>query len=108
MKRHFATQTTMMCSKSEGKEPLALRTFPVILKNGRRKLKVNALFNDASTQTYLNGDVATELGLPGSYEMIKVNVLNGEYKSFKTMPVELGLESANGDVDIKITAHTIK
>ena len=52
----------MMCSKSEGKEPLALTTLPVILKNGRRQFKVNALLGDANTQTYVNENVAAELG----------------------------------------------
>ena len=108
MKRNFATQTTMMCSKSEVKRPMALRTIPVILKNGSRKLKVNALLDDASTQTYVNADVAEELGLTGTFETIKVNVLNGECKSFQTMPVEFGLKSVNGDVDIRIAARTVK
>ena len=58
LQRNFATQTTMVCSKSDVKGATALRTIPVILKNGRRKLKVNALLDDASTQTYVNADVA--------------------------------------------------
>ena len=31
---------------------IALRTVPVYLKSGNRKLKVNALLDDASTKTY--------------------------------------------------------
>ena len=107
-KRNFATQTTMMCSKSEIKRTMALRKIPVILKNGCRKLKVNALLDDASTQTYVNADIAAELGLTGTFEAIKVNVLHRECKSFQIMPVEFGLESVNGDVDIMVTAHTMK
>ena len=53
----------------------------------KRRLKVNALLDDASTQTYVNADVAAELGLSGAFETIKVKVLNGECKSFQTMPV---------------------
>ena len=108
MQRNFATQTTMMCSNSEVKGATALRTIPVILKNGCRKLKVNALLDDASTQAYVNADVAAELGLTGALDTIKVNVLNGECKSFQTMPVEFGLESVNGDVDIRLKALTVK
>ena len=70
------------------------------------KLKVNAPLDDASTQTYVNVDVAAELGLTGTFETIKVNVFNGECKSFQTMPVEF--ESVNGDVDVMVTAHTVK
>jgi len=39
---------------------VALRTVPVVLKNGSRKLVVNALLEDASPKTYINGDVAAE------------------------------------------------
>ena len=44
---------------------LALRTVPVILKNGNRAIKVNALLDEASTKTYINADVASEIGLQG-------------------------------------------
>ena len=44
---------------------VSLRTMPVILKNGERSLRVNALLNDASTKTYVNADVTTKLGLQG-------------------------------------------
>ena len=47
--RNFATQTTVVCSKSDVKRATALRTIPVILKNGCRRLKVNALLDDGST-----------------------------------------------------------
>eukprot|EP00795_Rhopilema_esculentum_P003688 gene3688-14951_t len=75
LQRNFATQTTMVCSKSDVKGATALRTIPVVLKNGCRRLKLNALLDDASTQTYVNEDVAAELGLNGTFETIKVNVL---------------------------------
>ena len=42
---------------------MALRTVPVFLKNGNRRTKVNALLEEALTKTYLNADVAAELGL---------------------------------------------
>ena len=56
----------------------------------------------------MNEDVAAELGLNGTFETIKVNVLNGDCKPFQTMPVEFGLESVNGDVDIRVKALTAK
>ena len=67
----------MLCSKSNAKGATTLRTIPVIFKNGSRRLKVNALLDDASTQTYLNEDVTAELGLNSTFETIKVNVFNG-------------------------------
>ena len=57
---------------AEVKQPsfpfVSLRTVPVILMNGHRRIKVNALLDEASTQTYLNEDVAQELGLSGELE----------------------------------------
>jgi len=44
-------------------ESIALRKIPVYLKNGGRRLRVNALLDDASTKTYINSDVAAEMGL---------------------------------------------
>ena len=41
---------------------IVLRTVPVYLKNGYRKLQVNTLLDDASTKTYVNDDVAAVLG----------------------------------------------
>ena len=40
---------------------LALRTVPAVGKNGERRMIVNALLDDGSTKTYINGDVAAEL-----------------------------------------------
>ena len=54
-----------------------LRTVPVVLKNGEKSVVVNALLDDGSTQTYLNSDVAAELGLEGKICDTQVNVLNG-------------------------------
>ena len=51
------------CPETHGS--VALRTVPVYLTNGNRKLKVNALLDDASTKTYINADVAAKLGLQG-------------------------------------------
>ena len=66
-----AQQITMMTQNSSKSDFIALRTVPVILKNGGRSLKVNALLDEASTKTYLNTDVAVELGLHGRTEKVK-------------------------------------
>ena len=59
------SMTTVDHNKSEAPSFVALRTVPVILKNGNRRIEVNALLDDASTRTYLNSDVAAQLGLQG-------------------------------------------
>ncbi|XP_033105477.1 uncharacterized protein LOC117107807 [Anneissia japonica] len=83
-----------------------LSGLPVILKNGLKKITVNALLDDGSSQTYINSDIAGELGLQGKFEKIKVNVLNGKIDVFDTMPVCVGLESIDGKVNMKVNALT--
>ena len=97
--------TTTMVTKTP-KQFIALRTIPVILKNGLRKITVNALLDDGSSQTYINSDIAGELGLQGKFEKVKVSVLNGKIDVFDTMPVSVGLESIDGKVNVKVNALT--
>ncbi|XP_063441925.1 uncharacterized protein LOC134722246 [Mytilus trossulus] len=85
---------------------VTLRTVPVILKNGNRTVSVNALLDDASTKTYINADVAAELGLQGQIQKVTVNVLNDNVETFETMPVEVRLQSHNGQTDAKVVAFT--
>ena len=87
---------TMMSETSKRMGNVALRTVSVYLRNGDRKLKNNALLNDASTKTYVNADVTAELGLQGHPQKVKVNNLNEEVETFETTPVECTLESLDG------------
>ena len=99
-------QTTMTANNVTTTDFIALRTVPIILKNGNRSIKVNALLDDASTKTYINADVAAELGLQGKTERVTNNVLNGQVETFKTRPVDVQLESLIGDVKLQVTAYT--
>ena len=99
-------QTTMTTRDNAEVNLIALRTLPVVLKNGCQSMCVNALLDDASTQTYINTDIASELGLQGEKEKVKVNVLNGHIETLETMPVNVTLESVNGDVNVKVNART--
>ena len=85
---------------------IALRTVPIILKNGNRSLKVNALLDEASTKTYLNADVAAELWLQGRTEQVIVNVLNGQIETFETKLVSFKLLSVDRKVSMNVTAYT--
>ena len=84
----------------------AMRTIPVILKSGERSLKINALLDDCSTRTYINADVAAELGLEGKTEILDVGVLNGGKERFETQPVTMMLTSVNNNLQKEITAYT--
>ena len=97
---------TMVTQNHSRAEYVGLRTVLVVLKNEDRWMTVNALLADASTKTYINTDVATELGLKGNQEQVTVNVLNGQLETFETMPVIFELESVNGKVKMKVSAYT--
>ena len=56
---------------------IALRTVPVILKNGNPEIAVNALLDDASIKTHINTDVAAELVPEGKFQKAPVKLLNG-------------------------------
>ena len=70
-------QMTMLSQNHIREDYVGLLTVPVKVKNGDRWMTVNALLDDASTKTYINADVAAELGLKGKTEQVNVNVLNG-------------------------------
>lgn len=100
------SQVTMMTQAYQRADYIGLRTVPVILKNGTRSLKVNALLDDASTKTYVNADIAAELGLQGKSEKVVVNVLNGQVETFETKPINVRLESVNGNMSMNVNAYT--
>ncbi|XP_064627878.1 uncharacterized protein LOC135487738 [Lineus longissimus] len=103
--QNYGSLTTTSDDKEES-EYIALRTVPVIVKNGRKRLKINVLLDDGSTTTYINTEVAEELGLKGEVMKTTVSVLNGMVESFETTPVEVGLESLDKRIDMMITART--
>ena len=105
-----ATERSHSTVTSQNAQPrfVALRTVPVFLKNGNRRIKVNASLDEASTKTYLNADVAAELGLQGHPESVTVNVLNEQTETFETTPVEVDFESLDGNVKNTINAFTVE
>lgn len=88
---HSLTTTMATRKAPQPTRHLALLTVPVVVRSGERRMIVNALLDDGSTNTYINGDVTAELGLEGSIPRSTVNLLNGEEDSFETMPVEFDL-----------------
>ena len=87
-------------------EYVALRKVTVIIKNGTRRVVVKALLDDASRKTYINSDVAAELGLQGENSRVTVNVLNGQTDSLETKIFELNLQSWHEKIHVKIAAFT--
>ena len=99
-------QTTLITQNFSKVDYIALRTVPIILKNGDRSLRVNALLDEASTKSYVNSDVAAELGLKGKTEKVTINVLNGQIETFETKPVSFELQNVDGKVSFKVNAYT--
>ena len=86
---------------------IGLQTVPVILENGERSLKNNALLDDASTKSYINADVAAELGLQGRTEKMTVNVLNGHVETFETKPINIELMSIPINISTMVSACAV-
>ena len=85
-----------------------MRTIPVLIEHASRKLQVNVLLDDCSTKTYINANIAAELGLEGKCELINVGVLNGGCEQFETQPVNFLLRSLDGSLSKDVTAYTAK
>ena len=58
-------------------ECISSQAVPIIAENGIKILIINALFNDGSTQTYLNVDAASKLDLNEKTWKSQVNMING-------------------------------
>ena len=86
---------------------IALRTVPVILKHGERRLQVSCFLDEGSDASYVNEDVVEELGLDGRKEKVIINVTNGQKVRLMSATMEInGLESLDGRVDTVIVAKT--
>ena len=81
-----------------------LRTVPVYLASGRRQVKVNALLDEGSSRSYLNSDVAAELGLEGKPHELAVKVLNDNQEKLNSI-VEFTINSLDGRVDKRASAY---
>ena len=92
--------------KIQKAEKVALRTVPVILKHGKKRMLVNCFLDEGSDTTYVNEDVVEELGVKGEKELITVNVANDHEVRFQSMTFAIGLESVDGSVDAKIVAQS--
>ena len=101
---HMTTTTMKLTVPSEF---VALRTVPVYLTNGRKQVKVNVLLDDeGSSRTYLNSDVAAELGLEGSPQELTVKVLNNNQEKLDSAVLEFTINSLDGKLRKQAPAYT--
>ena len=74
---------------------VSLRTIPVIAKKSDKILNINVLLDDGSSQSYVNIDVANELGLNGPTEEVVVEIIHGKTTKFTTENVSFDLSPLN-------------
>jgi hypothetical protein len=71
-----------------------------------RKLKINAILDDASNETFFNEEVAGVLGIQEPFEKVKVHVLNDAIETFQSMPVTVMIESVDGQFSKEVKVRT--
>ena len=99
--------TSFMATKCQTLGRILLQTVAIIVKNGSKRLFINALLDYESTETYLNIDTAAKLGLHGEMRKNQVNVINGIVATSETAPTEFTLRSMNGQVNTAMETFTI-
>ena len=94
------------CNVETPFESYSLRTVPVWMKANGRKVKINAILDDASNETFLNEEVAGVLGLQEPFQKVQVHVLNDTVETFQSMPLKIEIESVDGRFSKEISIKT--
>ncbi len=102
---HVNVTTTTLNSKSSV-ESYSLRKVPVWIKGNGRKIKVNAVLDDASNETFMNEELAGALGLSAAWKSVQVHVLNSSVETFKSMPLQVEVESVDGQFSKTVSVQT--
>ena len=67
---------------------------------------MNAVLDDASNETFMNEELAGALGLSTAWKNVQVHVLNSSVETFKSMPLEVEVESADGQFSKTVNVQT--
>ena len=76
------------------------------IKANGRKVKVNAILDDASNKTFQNEAVTEILGLQELFGKVQGYVLNDTVETFQSIPIEIKIESVDGRFSKEISAKT--
>ena len=102
-----ATNLTMTSCESKVKpEAFSLRTVPVWIKGNGKKVKVNAVLDDASNESFVNEEVTGLLGLTAKWETVQVRVLNDSRETFRSMPLKIEIESIDRQFTKTVSVQT--
>jgi len=88
------------------RESYSLRTVPEWMKANGRKVKINAILDDASNETSLNEEVAGVLGLQEPFQKVQVHVLNDTMETFQSMLLKIEIESVDERFSKEISIKT--
>ena len=87
--------TMTSCESKVNAETFSLRTVPVWVKGNGKKVKVNAILDDASNESFINEEVPGHLGLKTTWQTVLERVLNDSVETFKSMPIQIEIESVD-------------
>ena len=94
------------CNAETPTESYSLRTVPVWMRANGRKVKINPILDDASNETFLNEEVAGVLGLQAPFQKVQVHALNDTVDTFQSMPLNIEIESVDGQFSKEISVKT--
>ena len=63
------------------------------------------MLGNGSTKSYINSDVAAELGLDGPVETVIMSTMNGNVKTFQATSVECQVGSIDGKVERNVSKY---
>ena len=107
--REGAPAVTMTsCNAETPAESYSLRTVAVWMKANGRKVKINAILDDASNESFLNEEVAGVLGLQEPFEKVQVYVLNDTVETFQSMPLKIEIKVSMGDFQRKSASKRVR
>ena len=66
------------------------------MKVNGRKVKINAILDEASNETFLNEEVAGVLGLQEPFQKVQVHVLNDAVETFQSILLKIEIVSMGG------------
>jgi hypothetical protein len=98
--------TLISCNAETATKSYSLRTVPVWMKANGRKVKINAILDDASNEIFLNEELARVLRLQEPFQKVQFHILNDTVKTFQSMPLKIEIESVDGKFSKEISVKT--
>ena len=86
---------------------ISLMVIPAIISNGRNRLKINAMFDQCSTGTYVTESAAQQLNLQGQRQSLTISGTGGSEIRKQSARVELTVSSLDGRFSSKVQANVL-